>query len=70
MYHLSNVFFRDLHYGVMDFLKKKNVRTNYTEAEGVTRDITVEFEKRNILKKLDNQTWMLNYADFSLKKNA
>ena len=24
--HLSNVFFRDLHFAVMEFLKKKNVK--------------------------------------------
>ncbi len=69
LFHLSNVFFRDIHFGVYEFLKKKKVKIGYTEAEAVTRDVALEFEKRNILKKLDNQTWMLHYADFALKKN-
>jgi hypothetical protein len=68
MIHLSNVFFRDFHFAVLDFLKKKKVKVSYTDGEQVTREVGLEFEKRNLFKKLDYQTWMLNYPDFSLKK--
>ncbi|MFA6469237.1 MAG: hypothetical protein WCW35_10075 [Bacteroidota bacterium] len=66
--HLSNVFFRDLHFAVMEFLKKKSVKVGQTEAETVAREIAVHFEKRNIFKKLNMQTWMLNYPDYAVKK--
>ncbi len=66
--HLSNVFFRDLHFAVMEFLKKKNVRVVQTEAETVAREIALHFEKKNIFKKLNMQTWMLNYPDYAIKK--
>ncbi len=66
--HLSNVFFRDLHFAVMEFLKKKNVSVGQTEAETVAREIAVHFEKRNIFKKMNMQTWMLNYPDYAIKK--
>ncbi|NUN68753.1 MAG: hypothetical protein HUU02_03480 [Bacteroidetes bacterium] len=68
--HLSNVFFRDLHFAVMEFLKKKKVRVGMTEAETVAREVALHFEKRNIFKKLNMQTWMLNYADYAIKKNS
>ena len=68
--HLSNLFFRDLHFAVMEFLKKKNVKVGQTEAEVVAREVAVHFEKRNIFKKLNMQTWMLNYTDYALKKSA
>lgn len=68
MIHLSNVFFRDFHFAVLDFLKKKKVKVSYTDGEQVTREVALEFEKRNLFKKLDYQTWMLNYPDFRLKK--
>lgn len=68
LFHLSNVFFRDLHYGIMGFLKKKKAKVGYTEAEKVAREVALEFEKKNIFKKMDNQTWMLNYPDYSKKK--
>ncbi len=67
--HLSNVFFRDLHFAVMEFLKKKKVTVSQTEAETVAREVALHFEKRNIFKKLNMQTWMLNYSDYALKKS-
>lgn len=66
--HLSNVFFRDLHYAVMEFLKMKKVSVGQTEAEQVAREVALHFEKKNIFKKLNMQTWMLNYTDYAIKK--
>jgi glycogen debranching enzyme len=66
--HLSNVFFRDLHFAVMEFLKKKNVKVGQTESEMVAREVALHFEKKNIFKKLNMQTWMLNYTDYAIKK--
>jgi hypothetical protein len=68
LYHLSNVFLRDLHFAVIEFLKVKNVRVRQTEGEQITREVAVQLEKRNILKKLNQNTWMLLYPEFSLKK--
>lgn len=70
LYHLSNLFLRDLHFSVMEFLKKKNVSIGQTEAEKVAREIALHLEKKNVLKKLNSNTWVLNYPDFSLKKSA
>lgn len=66
--HLSNIFFRDLHFAVMEFLKQKKVTVGQTEAETVAREVALHFEKKNILKKLNMQTWMLNYSDYAIKK--
>ncbi len=66
--HLSNIFFRDLHFAVMGFLKIKKVKVGQTDAETVAREVALHFEKRNILKKLNMQTWMLNYPDYAIKK--
>jgi hypothetical protein len=66
--HLSNVFFRDLHFAVMEFLKKKNVQLGQTEGEQVAREVALHFEKKNIFKRLNMQTWMLNYSDYAIKK--
>jgi hypothetical protein len=70
MFHLSNIFFRDLHYAAMEFLKKKMVKVGYTEAEQVAREIALHFEKNNLLKKLNAQTWMLNYPEYAAKKTV
>jgi hypothetical protein len=69
MFHLSNIFLRDLHYAALEFLKKKNVKIGYTEAEKVAREIALHFEKNNLLKKLNIQTWVLNYPEFAAKQS-
>lgn len=70
LYHLSNLFLRDLHFSVMEFLRKKKVSVGQSEAEQVAREIALHLEKKNVLKKLNSNTWVLNYPDFSLKKSA
>lgn len=68
MFHLSNIFFRDLHYSAMEFLRKKKVKVGYTEAEQVAKEVALHLEKSNVLKKLNALTWVLNYPDYSAKK--
>ena len=64
LFHLSNVFFRDLHYGVREYLEKKGVKLGYSAGEGVARDFIKELEAERILVPVDSQTWTLHYPDF------
>ncbi|MCI0706159.1 MAG: hypothetical protein L0Y80_01570 [Ignavibacteriae bacterium] len=64
LYHLSNVFFRDLHYGVMAFLELNKIKSKYLEAEELTKKVIDSLEEANILKKVDKLTWVLHYAEF------
>ena len=64
LYHLSNVFFRDLHYGVMAFLELNKIKFKYLEAEDLTKKVIDELEETNILKKVDKLTWVLHYPEF------
>lgn len=64
LYHLSNVFFRDLHYGVMAYFEMKKIKYNYVDAELITRMWIEMLEQANILKRVDGGSWMLNYPEF------
>ena len=66
LYHLSNVFFRDLHYGVWEFLEHHGVTLHYGQSEDITREVVIMLEKKYILKKIDDRTWLLNYPQFKL----
>ena len=68
LYHLSNIFFRDLHYGIMSFINSKGVKIRYGEAESVAREVAQYFERQNILKKVNQQGWVLQYPEFTAKK--
>ncbi len=68
LYHMSNIFFRDIHYGVMEYLNNKKIHVAYTEAEGIAREVAQSFEKQNILRKVNSQGWVLHYPEFTAKK--
>jgi hypothetical protein len=64
LYHLSNVFFRDMHYGVMGYLEINKIKYKYLEAEELTHKVISSFEEANILRKIDKLTWVLTYPEF------
>jgi hypothetical protein len=64
--HRSNCFFRDLHYGLMEYAAQHGSPIGYTEAEKVTHELALSLEQKGILKKIDSQTWLLNYPEFQI----
>jgi hypothetical protein len=69
LYHDSNVFLRDVHYGVMNYVEERLKRSlNYLDAERLTFEVTKEFEKKGVFKKVDDRTWLLKYPEFALPR--
>ncbi|MDI6803829.1 MAG: hypothetical protein QME58_08285 [Bacteroidota bacterium] len=68
LYHKSNIFLRDVHYGVIHFLKEKNINVSHSKSEVISSEVLKYYEKENILKKIDSRTWMLNYEEFITPK--
>ena len=68
MIHNSNFFFRDFHYGVLFYLQEHGIKKNYQIAEKIARGICESFELQGIFKKIDHQTWTLNYPEFALPR--
>jgi hypothetical protein len=64
LYHASNVFFRDIHYGVMSFLEMRNQNAGYTATEAITRDVIAHLEQTGILRPIDDRTWMVVHEEF------
>lgn len=64
LFHLSNVFFRDLHYGVMSYLQLKGVKHGYTDAEKLTKEWIEALENSGLLKRIDGDAYMLNNPEF------
>ena len=66
--HMSNFFFRDFHYGIMSYLNDHGMKMKYAEAEKVAHEAAAALEKNGIFKKLDHQSWLLNYPEFALPR--
>jgi len=68
--HMSNLFFRDFHYGVMLYLSDHGKKLKYHDAERIAGEVAEVLEKKGILKRIDFQSWKLNYPDFALPRSA
>ncbi len=69
--HDSNVFLRDLHYGLMSYVEEVlNNKLRYLDAEKIAYAVAAELEKQGIFKKIDSRTWLLNYPEFALPRVA
>lgn len=64
LFHESNFFFRDLHYGVMAYLKLNKRGTSYAPSEDLAWRIVKAYEEAKIFMRIDERTWMLNYLPF------
>ncbi len=64
LFHLSNIFFRDIHYGIISFAESKGKRISYGHAEELAYGIIRNLEESAILKPIKPGSWMLNYPQF------
>ena len=66
--HMSNIFFRDVHFGVMSYLQEHGMNVKYLTGEKIAQQVGEDYEKQNIFKKIDHQSWLLNYPEFALPR--
>ncbi len=64
MYHLSNVFFRDVQYGIQKLFERRGEKIGYNDAEKIARSFAGKLEKDNIFKRIDGQSWVLHYPEY------
>ncbi len=66
--HMSNFFFRDFHYGVMAYLEEHGMKMKYQDAENVAHEVAAKLERSGIFKRIDHQSWLLMYPEFTLPR--
>lgn len=65
IFHNSNIFHRDIQYVLTDYIMEKEKKLLSVGKSNIfAKQIEKELEKKDILKKLDDQTWVLNYPNF------
>jgi|WetSurMetagenome_2_1015567.scaffolds.fasta_scaffold12816_4 hypothetical protein len=64
VFHLSNVFFRDIQFGIQSYLKGRDLKVNYRLAEEIARQFIAKLEREKIFRPIDRQTWMVNFEEF------
>ncbi|MBM4174597.1 MAG: hypothetical protein FJ213_00255 [Ignavibacteria bacterium] len=69
MHHKSNVFYRDIQYGIRHFLEKKGMQVSYTDSELLANEIINLLENENTLLRVGNMSWVLNYPQFAVSQS-
>jgi hypothetical protein len=64
VYHLSNIFFRDIQFGIQEYFAAQKTKLTYAQAENLARAFTDRLEKEKILAPIDRQTWVVHYPEF------
>jgi hypothetical protein len=64
LFHLSNVFFRDIQFGLQAMLEERQMKVRYAAAEELAREFIARLEQQQILRPVDPQTWVLVYERF------
>ena len=64
LYHLSNVFFRDFHYGVIAYGEAHGKKIAYGKAEELATELVSSLEHSGFLRPIKPGSWMLNYPEF------
>ncbi|CUT00141.1 hypothetical protein JGI23_00794 [Candidatus Chrysopegis kryptomonas] len=67
LYHLSNVFVRDIEYAIIDYFLNKGRKISFSEAEYLAQKFSEFMVEKGIFKTVKNEynrVWTLNYPAF------
>ncbi len=66
LYDASNLFLRDVQFGLIRYFQQKRMRLKNGDAESVARGFLDHLKKARIVAQVDQPTWALHYPDFAL----
>jgi len=61
VFNNSNVFLRDIQYGVRAFFEKRGIKLSYSNTEFLADEVIKVFESQNIFQKLTKNCWKVNF---------
>jgi len=61
VFNNSNIFLRDIQYGVKSFFEKRGIKLSYSDCEILADEIIKVFESQNIFQKLTKNSWKVNF---------
>ena len=65
LFHNSNFFFRDFHYGIKRYFEKKGIYISYKNSETLAKELAMYFESQGIFVRTNSLGWKINYPEFT-----
>lgn len=70
LFHKSNVFFRDIQFGIKHYLENREIKLTYTESEILAQEFIKHLESKGILRRINDQIFLLNYPEFAAQSKS
>ncbi len=70
LFHKSNVFFRDIQFGIKHYLENREIKLKYTESEILANEFIKHLQAKGILRKVNDQIYLLNYPEFAAQRKS
>jgi hypothetical protein len=64
VFHKSNFFFRDLHYGIKSYFEKKGTELSYDFSEQIAKIFVQHLEKEKIFVRINDKSWRVEFPEF------
>jgi hypothetical protein len=64
VFHNSNFFFRDLHFGIKNYFEKKGTDLSYSFSEQLAKKYAEHLETENIFIKITDKAWKVDLPEF------
>ncbi len=64
LYNASNLFLRDVQFGLIEYFRRKHMTLRNRDAEAVARGFIDHLKKGRLVSQIDQQTWTLHYPEF------
>ncbi len=64
VFHNSNFFFRDLHYGIKGYFEKKGKKISYSDSQQIAEEYAKLLEEQGIFVKTSDKTWKVEFPEF------
>ena len=64
VYHRSNLFFRDIQYGLWRFLQENQSKVPYADMERLAKEVVDDWERKGMLKRINRQSFELNMPEY------
>ncbi len=70
IFHNSNIFYRDLQFGLIKYFDKKGEKLSYFDSAKLADSLSKNLEVKGIFVKINNFSWKLNYPEFVTAKTG
>lgn len=65
LFNNSNIFYRDIQFGIRSFLEMKNYKVTYKQSEDLANEFAQMLVNDSVLERVNEQAWKVKKPEFA-----